>query len=106
MPGAWVKVGCVKDLGSCARVEVQGQPIAVFRTDTGVYAIDDICSHEYSRLSEGDVEGDEVACPKHGSRFSLRDGSVVGLPATRPLRTWPAKLEGDEVWIALSPVEV
>ena len=81
-------------------VTVDGTPVALFRTEEGIFALDDICSHEYSLLSEGDVWSGEVYCQKHGSRFNLRTGAVTGLPATKPVRTWEAKVENGEIWIA------
>jgi nitrite reductase/ring-hydroxylating ferredoxin subunit len=72
----------------------------LFRTEEGIFALDDICSHEYSRLSEGEVEDGQVACAKHGSRFDLRTGEVTGFPATRPVRTWAAKAEEGWIWLA------
>ncbi|HEY9593144.1 MAG TPA: non-heme iron oxygenase ferredoxin subunit [Spirochaetia bacterium] len=96
----WVSVGRESELVTSMRVEVDGEPVAVFRTEEGIFALDDICSHEYSRLSEGDVWGGEVYCQKHGSRFNLRTGAVTGLPATQPVRTWDVKVENGEIWIA------
>ena len=97
----WVSIGRESELVTTMRVEVDGEPVAVFRTDEGIFALDDICSHEYSRLSEGDAWGGEVYCQKHGSRFNLRTGAVTGLPATQPVRTWDVKVENGEIWIAL-----
>ncbi len=77
--------------------------MALFRTEEGIFALDDICSHEYSKLSEGDVWGGEVYCQKHGSRFNLRTGAVTGLPATKPVKTWDVKVEDGEIWVARMP---
>jgi len=99
----WVRVAAEADLVSAITVSVDGAPVAVFRTEDGVFALDDICSHEYSRLSEGDVWGGEVYCQKHGSRFSLRTGAVTGLPATQPVRPWDVKVEAGEIWVARMP---
>lgn len=79
--------------------EVGGRRVAVFRTPEGLFALDDICSHEYALLSEGEVWDGEVYCPKHGSRFSLSTGAVAGLPATDPVPTWKVKLEGGGIWV-------
>ncbi len=81
------------------RVEIDGQPIALFRLEEGVYALDDICSHEFSRLSEGEIWDEEVYCPKHGSRFNIRTGAVRGLPAVKPVRAYPVKIEEGRVFL-------
>ena len=97
--GTWVKVASHADLVTSLCVTVEGQAVALFRTDEGIFALDDVCSHEYSRLSEGEIWDGEVYCPKHGSRFALATGAVTGLPATQPVRSWPVKVEDGEIWI-------
>ncbi len=96
----WVRVAAEADLVTTMSVNVGGSPVALFRTEEGVFALDDICSHEYSRLSEGEVWAGEVYCQKHGSRFNLRTGAVTGLPATQPVRAWAVKVESGQIWIA------
>jgi nitrite reductase/ring-hydroxylating ferredoxin subunit len=80
-------------------VEVDGCLVAVFRVGSEYFALDDICSHEYSRLSEGEILDGEVYCPKHGSRFDLRTGDVTGLPATRPVNTYEVKEKDGKIWV-------
>ncbi len=99
----WVKVASAEELVSAMSVTVDGAPVALFRTEEGIFALDDICSHEYSKLSEGDVWAGEVYCQKHGSRFNLRSGAVTGLPATMPVMAWDVKVENGEIWIARMP---
>jgi 3-phenylpropionate/trans-cinnamate dioxygenase ferredoxin subunit len=96
----WNRVAAAAELVSTMSVTVDGVSVALFRTDEGVFALDDVCSHEYSLLSEGDVWAGEVYCQKHGSRFNLRTGAVTGLPATKPVGTWEVKVENGEIWIA------
>ncbi len=97
--GTWVRVASEEELVTSMCVTVEGQAIALFRTEEGVFALDDVCSHEYSRLSEGEIWAGEVYCPKHGSRFSLATGAVTGLPATQPVRSWPVRVENGGIWI-------
>jgi 3-phenylpropionate/trans-cinnamate dioxygenase ferredoxin subunit len=80
-------------------VECKGCTLAVFRVGGQYFALDDVCSHEYSRLSEGEILDGEVYCPKHGSRFDLRTGEVRGLPATQPVNTYEVKEEDGKVWV-------
>jgi nitrite reductase/ring-hydroxylating ferredoxin subunit/uncharacterized membrane protein len=68
--------------GRPTRVVVDDTPVLLLRSGELTYAIHDRCSHRGCSLSEGEVEGDEIVCACHGSRFSLRDGSVLGGPAT------------------------
>ena len=54
-------------------------------TKSGVFALDNICSHAYARMSEGRLRGTRLICPLHGASFDVRDGRVLGPPATQPL---------------------
>lgn len=87
---------------SLTLVEVEGTPICVARTEAGdVYAISDICSHEEYSLSAGELWGDSVECPIHGSRFDLRTGRPNALPAVDPVPTYAVELEGDDVYVTV-----
>ena len=83
------------------RVVLDGKPICVARSEGEVYAISDICSHADVALSEGDVEGGKIECWLHGSLFDLRTGEPSGLPATKPVATYPVTVEGDDVLVKM-----
>ena len=87
--------------GTAHQVVVDGHPIAVVHCDGDVYAIGDICSHQRISLSEGEVlcATKQIECWKHGSAFSLVDGSPHALPATRPVPVFPVTVEGDDVYV-------
>ncbi|QNP73381.1 non-heme iron oxygenase ferredoxin subunit [Streptomyces roseirectus] len=84
------------------RVELDGTPVSVVRTEGEVFAIHDICSHANVSLSEGEVEDCQIECWLHGSAFDLRTGKPSGLPATRPVPVYPVKIEGDDVLVSLT----
>ncbi|MDQ4053167.1 MAG: bifunctional 3-phenylpropionate/cinnamic acid dioxygenase ferredoxin subunit [Actinomycetota bacterium] len=88
-------------------VRVEGDvPIAVFHTDDGeLFAIDDTCTHQDASLADGWLEGCEVECPLHASRFDLRTGRVDAPPAKKPVRTHAVHVEGDTVYVTLSELE-
>ncbi len=77
----------------------EGKPVAVVRDGDDWYAVEDECSHAAIPLSEGDVEGCEIECWLHGSRFDLRTGKPSGLPATEPVATYPVRVDGDDVLV-------
>ncbi len=87
--------------GGVKQVSVHGDVVGLYRVGRDVYAINDYCSHEETFLSEGEfeVEEMEVECPLHGSRFNVIDGSVRILPATKPVASYPVKVEGDMVLV-------
>ncbi len=73
--------------------------IAIFRLEDGIYATDNSCTHEYSPLCEGIIMDGKVYCPSHGSRFNIRTGAVLDLPATVPLKTYKVKVENGEIYV-------
>jgi 3-phenylpropionate/trans-cinnamate dioxygenase ferredoxin subunit len=85
---------------SLKRVEVDGVPICLARLADGeVFAISDVCSHEDVELSEGELDGEDVECPEHGSRFNVRTGEVSGLPAEEPVATYPVSVADGEIFV-------
>jgi len=83
-------------------VEVDGVPVALIRTGDELFALHDVCSHEEVPLSEGEIYDHTVECWLHGSCFDLRTGKPTGPPATAPVATYPCKIDGDDVYVALS----
>jgi 3-phenylpropionate/trans-cinnamate dioxygenase ferredoxin subunit len=79
-------------------------PIALFHTEHGeVYAIDDTCTHQEASLSDGWLEGCEVECPVHSSKFDLRTGAVDAPPAKIPVRTHKVELRDGTVFVDPAP---
>ena len=82
-------------------VEVQGKKFALFNVDGKFYAIDNTCTHRGGPLSEGDLRGDEVTCPWHGSRFNVKTGSVLTPPARQGVKIFPVRVTGDDVEVEI-----
>jgi 3-phenylpropionate/trans-cinnamate dioxygenase ferredoxin subunit len=102
----YVRLSSLSELpaGAGHRVELgddEDEAVALFRTEDGVYALVDNCSHENYPLSEGWVSGHEVECSLHGSCFDLRSGNPDVPPAVTPVRTFPVRVEGDDVLVDL-----
>jgi 3-phenylpropionate/trans-cinnamate dioxygenase ferredoxin subunit len=99
----FVRVAGLADIppGTAKQVVIDHHRIAVVHAKDTVYAIDDTCTHEEESLAAGPVVGDLIVCPKHGSRFHLPTGRVLALPAVRPVRTYPVKVEGEEIFVSL-----
>ncbi len=98
----FVRVARTADVppGSVVRVDVDGHRVALANVDGQFYAIDDTCTHEDASLSEGGIAGEIVVCPKHGSRFNVKTGRVMSLPAVRSVAVYPVRVEGDTVLIS------
>lgn len=64
------------------RVTVAGVPVVLLKLGERYYAIAATCTHAGGPLDEGELQGDVVQCPWHGSRFRMRDGKALTGPAT------------------------
>jgi 3-phenylpropionate/trans-cinnamate dioxygenase ferredoxin component len=89
--------------GGGRRVDVLGHRIALFREGGEVFALGDRCSHAEASLSEGEVIGGTVECPRHGATFDLRTGEALALPATHGMPVYRAEVEGDDVYLWVEP---
>jgi nitrite reductase/ring-hydroxylating ferredoxin subunit len=77
--------------GQMRSCHLDGVEIVVCRTREGLFALDNICSHAYARLSEGRLRAHRIICPLHGAAFDLRDGRALGAPASKPVRTFAVR---------------
>ncbi len=86
----WMDVAGIEELapGTCRVVDVDGTAVAVFNLGGEFFAIKDACPHDGGELAKGKLEGEEIVCPRHGARFSIRTGAVLGPPAYEDLRTF------------------
>lgn len=100
---SWVLAGSYDDIapGSARCVDIGEHRIAIFRTDDGVYAIGDRCSHAEASLSEGEVDDFEVECPRHGAIFDIRSGEACSLPATRPVPSYRTEVRDGSIFVHL-----
>jgi 3-phenylpropionate/trans-cinnamate dioxygenase ferredoxin component len=87
--------------GTGAVVDAEGTAIAVFNIGGTLYAIANACTHVGGPLGKGQVEGTTVTCPWHGSQFDVTSGQVLRGPARRPVATYPVRVQGDDVFVAV-----
>ena len=102
-----VRICAVSDVetNSPVRVVIDDQPIALVKDSAGdVYAIGDTCTHGDISLSEGFVEDDTLECWAHGSKFSLRTGKALTLPAYEPVPVFAVTIIDDDIYIDPTPV--
>jgi nitrite reductase/ring-hydroxylating ferredoxin subunit len=86
--------------GDVEVIEYDGIYIAIFKLESGYYAIDDECSHDEASLSEGEiVENCQVECPMHGARFDIKTGKNLTFPAVVPVKSYPTKVENGTILI-------
>ena len=97
----WVTVAREDELapGEFQVVDLNDTQIAVFNLGGQFYAIADVCTHDAGQLTGGTVEGDEIVCPRHGARFSIRTGAALTAPAYEPTDTFPVRVEEGQIQV-------
>lgn len=101
VPEEWTDVAAESEVveGRLLQAHADGLPVLLTRLSGDVVALADRCTHRGGPLHEGTVADGCVTCPWHGSRFSLRDGSVQHGPATRPEPTLQVRTAGGRVQV-------
>ena len=75
---------------------IDGINIVITQPQSGSFkAFSAICTHQGCIVNS--VSNGTINCPCHGSKFSIKDGSVVNGPATRPLPAIAIKIEGTSI---------
>lgn len=97
----WVAAEAAFDAEPMRLVEVQGESIIVCRINGRYYAVEDRCSHDDGQLDQGEINGQEITCPRHGARFDLTTGAALSMPAVTPIRSYPVKCDADGVWVGV-----
>lgn len=82
-------------------VDVEGVDVALFNLSGQFYAIEDVCSHDGTEIASGELDGDEIVCPRHGARFCVKTGAVKCAPAYEDIASYPVKVADGRVWIAV-----
>jgi len=81
--------------------DLEGKPVVLFRLGERYYAIGDVCTHDNGPLGDGDVEGHEVICPRHGGRFDIRTGKATRLPAFKPTSYFPVRVVDGQIEVGI-----
>ena len=99
----WIDAAAVDDVPTddVIAMSVGGREIAMYNAGGELFATDNICTHGHARLCEGFLEGHEIECPLHQGKFDIRTGKPTCAPVTEAIRSYPVKIEGTRVYIAL-----
>ena len=99
----FVGVAQVSDLpkGERLYLTIDELSIVVFNIAGGYFAIADLCSHDNGPLGDGDLDGMQIICPRHGARFDIRTGKVLSLPAIVNIPAYPVRVLDGEIQIGL-----
>jgi nitrite reductase/ring-hydroxylating ferredoxin subunit/uncharacterized membrane protein len=105
-PEDFVDVGALADFpeGRMKAVDAGAAKVLVVRRGEQALAISNVCSHAGGPLDEGQLDGDVVTCPWHGSRFCVRDGEVRGGPATFSQPRYETRIRDGRLELKLAEV--
>ena len=87
-------IAAVSDFPSGERlfIEIAGQPLIIYSIGKEFLATANLCSHDGGELSEGELDGEEIICPRHGARFNIRTGKAMSLPAVIDIPIYPVRV--------------
>jgi len=96
-----VRVGTVNEVatGEIRAYDVAGIKVDVANVEGQLYAFDDTCTHRGCSLASGKLDGTIVTCPCHRSQFDVTSGAVLRGPATRPVRSRPVQIAGEDLLV-------
>ena len=97
----FVKIAETKDIQSSNMrpIDLDGERVCIANVDGSYYAIGNICTHLGGPLNEGKLEGYNVECPWHGSKFDVRTGEPSRPPAQHPVPAYEVKVEGNSILV-------
>ena len=82
-------------------VEFDEYTIVIFNIAGKLFAIGDVCSHDDGPIGEGELEEFEVACPRHGAHFDVRDGRALSLPAVVDIPAYPVRVADGQIEVGV-----
>ena len=82
-------------------VEVEGRMIVIFNIAGQFFAIADVCSHDDGPVGEGELEGYNIPCPRHGAEFDVRTGKVMQMPAVVDIPAYPVQVRDGNIFIGI-----
>jgi nitrite reductase/ring-hydroxylating ferredoxin subunit len=102
------KLGTVDEVGpgGIKQYVVEDRFVALCNVDGEFHAFEDVCTHQFTHLSEGEFTDSEVKCPLHGAKFDVKTGAAKSLPAVKPVPKHEVKVENGNVYVALNPKRV
>lgn len=99
----YLEIAPVSELPNGERmfVDIGDTPIVIFNIAGGLFAIGDVCTHDDGPLGDGDVEGFNVVCPRHGAEFDVRTGKVMSMPAVVDIPAYPIQVRDGTIFLGV-----
>jgi 3-phenylpropionate/trans-cinnamate dioxygenase ferredoxin subunit len=99
----WVEIALLAEVQTGERlfITVDERAIVLFNIAGHIFAIGDVCSHDGGPLGDGEIDKEEVICPRHGGRFDLLTGKAMGLPALVDIPAYPIRISNEKILLGL-----
>lgn len=99
----FVEIAPVSELPTGERlfIEVEGKALVIFNIAGQYFAIGDVCSHDDGPLGDGDLEGFNVVCPRHGGEFDVQTGKAVQMPAVVDIPAYPVNVIDEVLFVGI-----
>ncbi|HAV77172.1 MAG TPA: biphenyl 2,3-dioxygenase [Anaerolineae bacterium] len=99
----YVEIAPLSELPNGERLflEVEGRAIVIFKIADQLFAIGDICSHDDGPLGDGELEGYNIVCPRHGAEFDVKTGKAVQMPAVVDIPAYPVKIQDEMIYLGI-----
>ncbi|MFH2039967.1 MAG: non-heme iron oxygenase ferredoxin subunit [Chloroflexota bacterium] len=90
----FIQIAPLGDLPNGERlfVEVDEKKIVILNIGGNLFALGDVCTHDDGPLGDGEIEGMDIICPRHGARFDIRTGEALLLPAAVDIPAYPVRI--------------
>ncbi len=90
----FIQIASVSEMDDGDRlfIELENQTVILMAVDGAYYAVRDVCTHDDGPLGDGDLDGCQLICPRHGARFDIRTGEAVTLPAVVDVPVFPVQV--------------
>jgi 3-phenylpropionate/trans-cinnamate dioxygenase ferredoxin subunit len=97
----YVQIAPLADLpvGERLFIEVDEKKIVIFNLAGNLYALGDVCTHDDGPVGDGEIEGMDIICPRHGARFDIRSGEALLLPAAVDIPAYPVRIAAGMIGI-------
>jgi naphthalene 1,2-dioxygenase system ferredoxin subunit len=101
--GEYVKLGQTEGFrpGETAFVRIDGKAVLLVNVEGQFYALSNFCSHSRCYLHQGKLKGKVITCPCHFAEFDVTTGAALSPPAKESLDTYPVRIEGTDILVAL-----